>query len=138
MPPYGGLLLSFKWLSARPSLQTGLVGEACILMGKLCVPLFCGNICIIYQANVRTFSFCHFWRTNGDLVDRGSDWLTHRHHSSYLPWDVQTVIYDCVKPVKDVWILYLSLVVMDVILHYHYGQTVACSEVLLCFIPCAW
>jgi hypothetical protein len=62
---------------------------------------------------------------NGDLQDKGSEWLTHRHHSSYLPQDVQTVIYDCVKPVKDVWILTVPLVVMNVVLHYHYGQTVA-------------
>jgi len=49
------------------------VGEACILMGKLCIPLFCGNICVIYQANVPAFSFCHFLIMNGDIQDKGSD-----------------------------------------------------------------
>jgi len=83
MPPCGGLLLSFKWLSARPSVHTGLMGEASILMGKLCVPLFCGNICIIYQANVPTFSFCHFLRRNGDLQDKGS-WVADTPSSFFI------------------------------------------------------
>jgi hypothetical protein len=49
--------LSFKCLCARPSVQTGLVGEASILVGKLCCSLFCENICIIYQVNVPAPSF---------------------------------------------------------------------------------